>query len=192
MPKGGRRANAGRKPGSKNKLTVERELLAQAAAEQEQLKTPDEIAADAAELARAQEIAAEAERQLNLKAGLAKQYMLDAMKACAGLMSYYQLTPDPKMKQNPNASASEFERWLQHMWSFAKELASYQSPRLAAVMVGQAQTQRIEVVGGLPSPNGPPTLTDVQYEEAMKVVEDAGPVDSGVTSPAPALSPAAK
>lgn len=102
----------------------------------------------------------EAAQKVNLKLG--KEILAQFANALAGRAAYYQ-----PVAGNQYADEKKFLRYTELAIYAADKLAPYESPRLAAVMVGQAQTRKIEVVGGLPGPNDVPMLSEAQFREAM-------------------------
>lgn len=115
MPRGaapGER-RGGREKGSKNKSTIEKELLAAEIASRTAMhahETGDKLAKDA----------------LN-----------EAMKLAGGMAAHYQPAP-PQMPPNPTANLAEFKYWMERFTIIAKWLAPYQSPMLKSIEVYQA------------------------------------------------------
>lgn len=169
---------AGRRKGRKNKKTIERELVEQQKAQAlEAVKqigdgTPAPVAA------------AQVKK-------LGKEVLEDFMHLFAGMAAYHQPVPNGMpVPANRQPDVAKFLQFSELTLAFAKELTPYQSPRLAAMMIGQAQTRQIAVTGGLPSADAPPALTDEQYKAALKVTE--GPIIEGTAVSAPELAPTAK
>jgi hypothetical protein len=109
MASGGRREGAGRKKGTKNRATVEREINAAAAIDRAR-REGRELAVDALE--RFMKIAEGA-------AGVNKPTTQAEMAAGA--------------QPNPDGDWPRFGEWFDRMVYCAKELAKYQSPQIRAV-----------------------------------------------------------
>lgn len=175
--RGGKRVGSGRPAGARNKSNVEKELK----------RARDEATATMIEHARltATQVAVETAIKANVKLG--KEILSDFANVLAGAAAYYQPRPG-----NVNQDEGKFLKYTELAIYAADKLAPYQSPRLAAVMVGQAQTKVIEIVGGLPSPDDvPPELPPDMYEDSMKAIPDGGqPQRAGEGNP-PDVSPRA-
>lgn len=119
---GGKRANAGRTPGAKNKATIERE-----------------------ELPLKEMRAAEAEAALRANAALpgrpkklAKEVLDEFMHLFAGMAAFYQPTPPGVAVANRNASETKFVQYARLAVACAESLADFQSARFKAIMVTAA------------------------------------------------------
>jgi hypothetical protein len=119
MPRGGRRANSGRRRGSKNKATIEKAIIAERDL---------------------------AETQASGKK-LAKEVIEDLMNTFVDLAAYYRPVMPGQPETNRHADKDEFEKHAIHAFEMAKALAPYQSPTFRAVMVApppsQDQAQRV-------------------------------------------------
>lgn len=121
MPRGaapGERRGGGRKPGQKNRATLEREALRA----REEAARKAEIDVGLAKLAGKK---------------LAKEVLEDFMVLFAGIAGTHQPYP-PAQPQNPNYDAEKFERFARLTVDAAKELAKYQSPQFRAIVVAPA------------------------------------------------------
>jgi hypothetical protein len=128
----------GRKAGTPNRATVERELLAaKAVAAAKAMENPEIQAAVAG---------VEAAKAAGRKLG--KDILDEFANVLAGAAAYYQPTPGGT---NPNADPVMFFKYAELAMYAAKEVSQFQSPKLSAVMVGMAQVRTIQVDGGLPS-----------------------------------------
>jgi hypothetical protein len=116
----------GRKRGTRNKATIERERIAA------------EIAARTVMDART------AGRKL------AKEVMQDFLPIMAGMAAYYQPTFPGMSAHNPNSNDKEFQRWFELMLDLADKLAPYESPTFKAIAVNLAPT--MPVMPALPDP----------------------------------------
>lgn len=149
----------GRKPGVKNRLTVERE--AKARLDQERLREVDRLRAEGAKA----EVAAAQTAGVKLM----KEIAFDFARLFAGLAAFYQPYPQwspqrdsagnpvigkngrPVMiNANPNFDEAKFREYAVLAKDTALGAASYESPKLSAVMVGSAVVNEIEIIGGLP------------------------------------------
>lgn len=142
MAGGGRRENAGRKPGGRNKKTLvrlERDHII------EQIRA-EVIAANAADT--------ESKRKR------AKDVMEEFLPIVRGIAAYYQPTYEG-MLQNPNGLARDvneanFLKWLEPLLDLCGTLAKFQSPTFKAVAValspgdmgGQAPAAPMKQVAG--------------------------------------------
>jgi hypothetical protein len=134
-PKGVR--NGGRQKGTKNKTTIERELVAA------------KIAAQTASAAinGGKELAIEAiERYQTLCEGVASHFLPLTENQIEELKTKFPDQPK-KWEQKAHASFAEAKEWIKLAAMCAKERAQYQTPRLQAVMVsmpGQDNTKVID------------------------------------------------
>jgi len=136
----------GRPKGARNKSTIERlerERLARENAANPKL-------AESHALAAATVMATHAKK-------LGKEILEDFALLFAGMAASYQPWPATAGK-NPNENEAKFEKYAMLAVQAARDLAPYQSPRLAAVMVGQALVSKVEVVGGMPDDFQAPAL----------------------------------
>jgi hypothetical protein len=143
MPRGAKpgERRGGRAKGKKNRATIERE---------EQARLAMERLAEVERL-RAQEMSVQESAAHTSGIKLAKNVLEDFMRLFAGMAARAQplppgVVPPPGYAPNP----AEFEKWAFLAVDAAKALAPYQSPRLAAMMVGAAVVNEITVTGGLP------------------------------------------
>lgn len=149
----------GRRKGSKNKATLEREFLAEQAKSKALLDELNKMRADDA----AKLVAAA--RAANTK--LPKDILNDFANVLAGAAAYYQPTPG-----NANANEKKFLAYTELALYAADKAAPYFSPRLAAVMIGQAQTRKIVIEGGLPSPDALPPPQTIEAQALPQPVTD--------------------
>lgn len=157
-PKGVR--PGGRARGTRNKATIEREKAAQLAADRARLKEEaDKTGGAAGEL-----MAAQAEGRK-----LMKDIGFTLTQLAMGLVAYYQpyatwvqavdargapmfdKTGRPVLvNANPNFDEARFDKYFSFAMQGARDFASYESPKLAAVILAQDLVGEITVVGGLP------------------------------------------
>jgi len=138
----------GRPRGSKNKATLEKERQAQLAVERERIL----------EEVRVQDAISEVREAKANGRKLMKEIAFDFAHMFAGLAAFYQPYPkwitDPAtgkaVNANPNFNEAKFKEYAVLARDTALGAASYESPKLSAMMVGQAVVTEIEVVGGLP------------------------------------------
>ena len=156
-PKGVR--YGGKKKGSKNKATLERERKAQLALEQARLL----------EQGNAEGIAEPALEAVISGRKLMKEIAFEFAMKFAGIAAYYQ--PHPNWRQvvdaegkpvvdaagrpvminaNPVYNESMFYKYADAATRTALGAAAYESPRLAAVLLAQDRVEEIELIGGLP------------------------------------------
>lgn len=163
----------GKQLGSKNKATIEREREAQLAVERERLL----LEARAAEGDRALRGAVAQGRKLMKELGF------DLTQLAAGLAAFYQ--PHPQWQQdpasgklvnaNPNFDEPKFRYYLEMAMQGARDFASYESPKLSAMLVGSAVVNEIEVVGGLPDDQDGGLIDDAATHAAGDAARAAGP-----------------
>lgn len=178
--KGGPGRNQGRPAGSRNKATIEAALVAERArAEALLLENTELKAVGAQEMAR---LAREAGKKLG------KEILDDFAQLFAGMAAYYQPAP-PGHPVKVHADEKKFKEYAILACDYAAELAPFQSPRLAAMMVGAMQARTIDVKGGLPDPTQPPALTAIEHEQAMKVI--SGPSERHADGEPAGVSPQA-
>jgi nitrogen fixation protein FixH len=108
----------GRVKGTKNRTTVERELIA-------------------AEVARRQTSRAH-EQDRELAVEVMARYMREFEDAAAHFRPVAEEEVAAGEKPNPNGDWAKFGQWAERVVATARELARYQSPQLRAVMVSQA------------------------------------------------------
>ena len=148
----------GRRKGIRNKKTTERELL------KARKKAHDAMIEEAKIVGAA--VSVDVAIAANVKLG--KEILSDFANVLAGAAAHYQPTPG-----NPNADEARFLKYSELAIHAADKLAPYQSPRLAAMMIGQTQTRKIAVTGGLPSADEPqPQLPPDLYEDSMPSLDD--------------------
>lgn len=149
----------GRRKGIRNRKTVERELVR--ARELAQLALIEKT--------RLKNATAQVELAIEADTKLGKEILSDFANMFAAAARYYQpIVGVPKKKQPKQADAALFLKYSELAVYAADKLAPYQSPRLAAMMIGATQTKKIAITGGLPSahdeqPQLPPDL----YEDSQ-------------------------
>lgn len=146
--KGERRG--GRKIGSRNKATIERE-------EKARIEMERQAEVDRQRAAGFPETAAEA-KAAGFK--LAKDVLEEFMRLFAAMATAVQPYPtwhvekcdgrDVRVNDNPDCDESRFRTYAELAVQAAKDLAPYQSPKLSTVVVGSAVVTEIEIIGGLP------------------------------------------
>lgn len=148
----------GRRKGIRNKKTTEREL-------EKARKKAHDLMIEQARIVGAT-VSMDAAVQANTKLG--KEILSDFANVLAGAAAFYQPTPG-----NKNADEARFLKYSELAIYAADKLAPYQSPRLAAMMIGQTQTRKIAVTGGLPSSDDEPVeLPPDLYEDSMPSLDD--------------------
>ena len=140
MPGGGSRKGerrGGRKPGTKNKATIERERAAMLATGRETLLLEARAAAQRNEAATA------------VASGpkLMKELGFELTQIFAEMALYYRPLLD---RTNPKADQRKFKEYAILAMQGARDFAAYESPKFATVMTQSAVVTKIEVVGGLP------------------------------------------
>jgi hypothetical protein len=149
MPGGGSRKGerrGGRKPGTKNKATIERERVAMLAAEREKLLLEVRVALEKSEVAQ-DEVSGRK---------LMKEIGFDLAQQFAGLAAFYQpqWRVDPAtgrtVNANPNFDEAKFRQYAELAATTARDFAAYESPKLSAVMVGSPAVTKIQIIGGIP------------------------------------------
>lgn len=154
--KKGRPKTGGRKKNTPNKTTVVKKARIAAA-----VKRVEELVADVG-VTPEQAVKIVEKETVELKRG--KDILSQFANTLVGMAAYYQPTP---LNTNPNADEKKFLIYTELTLQFSKEAAPFETPRLGAMMVGQVQTKRIEVVGGLPSPGAPlPQLPPDMYDDS--------------------------
>lgn len=117
MPVGGRRENAGRKSGGKNKATIERELIA----------------------------ARQIDDARNSGKPLAKEVLQKLMEIAEGATGVNRPTTQSDLLNgkpaNPDGSWDRFGEWFDRTAFVAAKLAQYQSPTFKAVAVSMTQPE---------------------------------------------------
>lgn len=149
----GRAGNGGPRPGAgaprgPRKATLEREAQGRLAAERERLL----LEAKASE---GERLIKESQAQGRK---LMKEIGYDLAHLFAGLAAFYQPYPqwriDPATNKpanaNPNFDERKFREYATLAANTARDFASYESPKLSAVMVGTAVVSEVEIIGGLP------------------------------------------
>jgi hypothetical protein len=135
------RKTGGRRPGSRNKATIEREIHAALV-----LKRIEE-----AERLRAEGAARELAEARTSGVRLAKDVLEDFMRLFAELAMVHQpIQEEQPIPPGRKPDAAKFKEWADRACAAAKDLMPYQSPRLSAVMVGSAVVNKIEIIGGIP------------------------------------------
>lgn len=160
----------GRRKGIRNKKTVERELLkARKKAHEKMLEEATIVGAA---------VSVDVAMKANVKLG--KEILSDFANVLAGAAAFYQPTPG-----NKNADERRFLKYSELAIYAADKLTPYQSPRLAAMMIGQTQTKKIAVEGGLPAPDEVPVeLPPDLYEDSVRPTEAEA---SGAPLPVPVV-----
>jgi hypothetical protein len=135
----------GRKIGSRNKATIERERTAILALER----------AKALEEAKAAGVVQELEEAKASGRKLMKEIGFDFAHVFAGLAEFYRPFPQwtvirRAVNTNPNYNEAKFKEYAVPATQMARDFAGYESPKLSAVMVGSALVTEIVVTGGLP------------------------------------------
>lgn len=130
----------GRKPGSKNKKTLEKERVRALAQERELLLME----------ARAEQAGTEVQVAQAKGKRLMKEVMFEFAHLFAGMAAYYQPTPPDSPRINAHANEAKFLEYAKLATQVARDAAPYESPRLAAMMVGGAVVQQIVITGGIP------------------------------------------
>lgn len=139
----------GRKPGSKNKATIEKERREKLFEDNQRERKRLEDAGDAAAVV--------------LSAGkipqrkLMKEIAFDLAHLFGGLAAFYQPFPGWRVDENgrhvnanPNFNEEKFVKYAVLAANTSLGAASYESPKLSAVMVASAVVTEIEIIGGLP------------------------------------------
>lgn len=135
----------GRKKGTKNKLTVEREKAARLAEERERLVAAAKAAEDKIAEAKA------SSKKLMKDIGFEAAYAFMALAVIHQPSQTWTRGADGKLvNANPDYDQETFTHYLKLAADTAAQFASYESPKLSAVMVGAAVVNEIEVIGGLP------------------------------------------
>ena len=148
----------GRRKGIRNKKTTERELL------KARKRAHDAMIEEARVVGAA--VSVDVAIAANVKLG--KEILSDFANVLAGAAAFYQPTPG-----NKNADEARFLKYSELAIHAADKLAPYQSPRLAAMMIGQTQTKKLAITGGLPSPDDEPVeLPPDLYEDSMPSLDD--------------------
>jgi hypothetical protein len=146
-PKGSKKPpGSGKKKGSKNKATLEKERLAELAIEERLRKENQELA---------DKIAAEGVKTLDDARALAaakgpmlmKDIGFQFTRVFAGMAALHQPAP-PGHPPNPNADPKLFREYAALALQGAKDFAQYESPKLSAVMVGGEMVTEIAITGG--------------------------------------------
>lgn len=154
----------GRRKGIRNRKTTEREL------EKARKKAHEAMLEEARIVGAA--VSIDTAMKANVKLG--KEILSDFANVLAGAAAFYQPTPG-----NKNADERRFIKYAELAIYAADKLTPYQSPRLAAMMIGQAQTRKIAVEGGLPS------VDDAPVELPPDLYEDSAPQTEAESSGAP-------
>lgn len=147
----------GRSKGTKNRVTTEREAKARLELK-EQIRREQAGAADRLADAGVETLDGAKALAAGQPEKLMKDIAFDFARMFAGLAAFYQPYPrwthDPAtgaMKNgNPNFNEAKFKEYAVLAKDTAIAAASYQSPKLSAVMIGADIINRIEVEGGLP------------------------------------------
>ena len=156
----------GKIKGSKNKATIEREAAARI--ERERVAELERIAATGA---------TDLDKAKVSGKKLMKQIAFDLAELFMGLAVYYQPVPAPDgtLTGNPRYVGNEdkFKEFAIMAKDTAIAAASYESPKLSAVMVGAAIINEIEITGGLPDDQDGGLSSEDVIEGKANVAEDA-------------------
>jgi hypothetical protein len=185
-PKGVR--YGGKKKGSKNKKTLEREKAQQLERERAELEAKAAASGSDVDKARAQ------------AHKLMKDVGMDMTRLAAGLAAYYQPYPQwvadglGGMKNaNPNYDEPRFRYYLEMSLQGARDFAGFESPKLAAHLVQQQVVRKVEVTGGMPDEFAAPVEGQVAFEPGDLVsAEDGVPLKKVVAGEIVSLPVAAK
>jgi hypothetical protein len=177
----------GKRKGSKNKATLEREAKARAelaaAISAESKAAADRLVATGMVTPQAaQEIVDRTPQKLM------KDIAFDFARLFAGLAAFYQPYPnwtrDPTsgklVNGNPNYDAALFKEYAVLAKDTALGAASYESPKLSAVMVGQQIVNEVVVTGGMPDEFSAPINAPAQFQPGDIVSAEDGVEDRKV------------
>jgi hypothetical protein len=175
MPGGGSKKGerrGGRQRGALNKATIERLRQGQIAQEKAEL------------LAQANAAKSEVLEAVASGKKLMKEIAFDFAQLFAGLAAFHQPYPtwhegiDPRtgerrmLNDNPNFDEARFKEYAKLACDTALGAASYESPKLSAVMVGAAVVNHIQVTGGIPDEQDGGLIA---AEPGARTIELAGP-----------------
>lgn len=173
MARGGARAGAGRRVGSKDRATLEAEL---AAAQQQLLDLTKEKEAARAARGRKQAV----------------DVLDDIMHAGYGLMAKHQpLEPGEVQQPGRDPSEEKFRYFLDVTKDAAKALANYQSPKFKSVTI--AVDPSLAAAGApssAPPAAAPGTLEQLSPAQSYRMLRDHDMIDL-TPAPKPAAAPAA-
>ena len=132
----------GKRKGSKNKTTIERERLAALAIE-ERIRREQQETADKMEMEGVKTI--DDARQIAAAQGpkLLKDIGAEFTRLFAGMAARHQ-----PYEGNPHADPKLFKEYAALALQGAKDFAQYESPKLSAVMVGGEMVTEIAITGG--------------------------------------------
>lgn len=171
MQKRGKVPGSGKKRGSKNKTTIERER--QLAADVIKREAQNRAAAGLTELNPdevAKIVSADRDGRAPLKLG--KVILSEFANSLAGMAAYYQ--PDP-MGRNRNANPALFKTYAELALYAADKAAPFESPRLSAVAIGATAITKVEVVGGMPDDFAQPTTQQALPPGTIITADDPAP-----------------
>ena len=153
----------GRRRGSKNKTTIERER--QADLTRERLAMLDKAPGAEQQVVEAQTRGVK----------LAKDVLRDLMQLFMGLTAIHQPVPKGQEEaarlEGRDPDPEKFRYFAQLTRDTARDLAPFESPRFSAVMVGATTINKVEVTGGMPEdfhapPDAAQTLAPLTTIEA--------------------------
>lgn len=175
----GREKTGGRKKGTLNKKEVIKQQRLRAATERvEKLVSGVGVTPEQAVEIVKQEISSKK---------LGKDILSDFANSLAGMAAYHQPNPHGR---NPNEHEEKFRAYSMMAITAAEKVAQYETPKLAAVMMGTAQTKKITVTGGLPPPDAPkPQLPPDMYDDHD--VKPNGPTQRRTDDPVADIPPGA-
>lgn len=147
----GDKKRGGRAKGTPNKKTVIRQNRIKAAQKAvEELVTQVGVTPE-----QAGEIVARDIRKLRL----GKDILSEFANSLSGMAAFYQ--PDPRLpvSSQPGKDEDKFRLYAAMAIAAAEKVAPFESPRLSAVAIGQAQVGTIKVEGGMPDEfSAPPAV----------------------------------
>ncbi len=132
----------GRKKGTPNKATIERERAAALELEHQALLKQAEAEAGTAK----QDLLVAMAQGRKLM----KEIAFDFAHLFAGMAAFYQPTPPGAAQPNPNENEPKFNEYARLAVQTAIAAAPFESPKLAAVMLQSGMVTQIEMIGGLP------------------------------------------
>ena len=176
--RGGKRTGAGRPKGSMGKKVVERKAIrAKQKAHEELVK---------AVMAKDPVGTIKAARETRLKLG--KEILSEFANVLAGMAATVQPPPPGLEHTKPKHDYKKFVELADLAIYAAEKAASFESPKLAAIMTGVAQTKKITVEGGLPDTTTPvQELPPDMYDDSVKTID--GHVERNTDGEAADVSP---
>ena len=203
MAKRPKRLGSGKKKGSKNKTTLEREAMARAQIAAEikanNKRTAKNLTATGIATPEAAKLIVD-----TIPEKLMKDIAFDFARLFAGMAAIYQPYPEwirgrnGKLKNaNPNFDEAKFKEYAVLAKDTALGAASYQSPKLSAMMIGADVINTITVEGGLPDEQDgglvdAPTTGEPAYlgqsQDGVAGNDAANGIPGGAGDPADAVS----